>query len=269
LILREKGELDSAASELRESVAQLPDDAQGHHLLGTILLKQNDLNGSIEEFRKAIALDPGLTEARASLAQALQKAGRKQESQQVTSELRKFNEEASSVGQAMILVQTAAGYSKKGDDAAAVRVLQEAVTVNPNLTEAQYQLALALRQAGDAKKSEEVLRKVLQMDSDHAFAHLNLGLLLMARNDTAGAGTELEKAVQLAPSLVEAHTALGKLAMDSHDWPTAVREYQAALAWNPQDRAAHRDLALALKASGQTEDAASEMRLAQPASSPQ
>jgi len=269
LILREKGELDSAASELRESVAQLPDDAQGHHLLGTILLKQNDLNGSIEEFRKAIALDPGLTEARASLAQALQKAGRKQESQQVTSELRKFNEEASSVGQAMILVQTAAGHSKKGDDAAAVRVLQEAVTVNPNLTEAQYQLALALRQAGDAKKSEEVLRKVLQMDSDHAFAHLNLGLLLMARNDTAGAGTELEKAVQLAPSLVEAHTALGKLAMDSHDWPTAVREYQAALAWNPQDRAAHRDLALALKASGQTEDAASEMRLAQPASSPQ
>jgi tetratricopeptide (TPR) repeat protein len=64
-VLRETGDLQSAGDELRRSVKELPDDAQGHHLLGTVLLKQNDLNGAISEFRTAIDLNPDLAEARA------------------------------------------------------------------------------------------------------------------------------------------------------------------------------------------------------------
>jgi tetratricopeptide (TPR) repeat protein len=269
LVLRESGDLEAAAAELRQSVTELPDDAQGHHLLGTVLLKLGDLSGAISAFRKAIELDPNLTEARASLAQALQKAGRKQESQQESAELRKINVESENVGQAMILVQTAAGHSNKGEFAAAVRALQEAVSLSRNFTEAQFQLAAALRQAGDEKKAEEVFRQVLQLDPDHALAHLNLGLLLAKHGNAAAARAELEKASEVAPSLVEAHSALGKLAKDSQDWPTAIRELQAVIAWTPQDRTAHADLAGALQANGQAEAAAREWRLAQePASEP-
>jgi Flp pilus assembly protein TadD len=221
------------------------------------------LKGAIAEFRKAADLDPNLSEGRANLAQALQKAGSKDESRQVSEDLRKRNAEASKLGQAMLLVQTSAGHSNKGEFAEAVRTLQEAVSLSPNLTEAQYQLALALRQAGDTTKSEEVFGQVLQMDPGHARAHLNLGLLLVERRDPTAAKAELEKAALLMPSLVEAHAALGKLAEASQDWPSAVREFQAVLAWNPQDRVTHYNLGQALKASGLAEAAARELQLAQ------
>jgi tetratricopeptide (TPR) repeat protein len=270
LVLRETGDLESAASELRQSVSELPDDAQGHHLLGTVLLKQNDLNGASQEFGKAITLDPNLTEARASLSQALQKAGRKDEAQQASADLRKMKEEGANLGQAMILVQTAAGYSEKQDFTSAVRTLQEAVSLSPNLGEARYQLGLALRREGDKKKSEEVFREVLRLDPDHAGGHLNLGLLLADRGDVAQAHTELETALQRAPSLVEAHAVLARLAANSKDWPAAVREYQAVVAWSPQNQKAHYDLANSLKANGQTEAAAHEFQVAQDlASKPQ
>jgi tetratricopeptide (TPR) repeat protein len=263
LVLRESGDLSSAATELRQSVAELPNDAQGHHLLGTVLLKQNDLDGAIAEFRKALELDPNLNEARASLAQALQKAGHKEEAQRESADLRKLNSAGSSVGQAMILVQTAAGHSNKGEYAAAIQSLREAVSINPNLVEAQYQLALALDQSGDKKNAEAAFRQVLQFDPDHALAHLKLGLLLMNRGQSTQAKSELERALQLGPSLVEGHAALGKIAQTSQDWPAAIREYEAVLAWNPTDRATRHDLADALKAGGQPEQAAHEMRLAE------
>jgi tetratricopeptide (TPR) repeat protein len=263
LVLRESGDWASAADELRQSVAELPDDAQGHHLLGTVLLKQNNVDGAITEFRRSIELDQNLTEARASLAQALQKAGRKQESLQVSDELRKASAEASNLGQAMILVQTAAGYSNKGQYRESVETLREAVTLSPNFTEAQYQLGVALHESGDDRKSEENFRDVLKLDPGHASAHLTLGRLLITRGDTAQGKAELERAVQLAPSLVEAHAALGGLASQSNDWPTAIREFQAVLAWRPADRTTHQRLAEALKASGDLDEAAQEMRLAE------
>jgi tetratricopeptide (TPR) repeat protein len=50
---------------------------------------------------------------------------------------------------------------------------------------------------------------------------------------------------------------------DSRDWPTAVREFQAVVAWNPEDASAHYDLAIALKARGQHDEAAHELQVAQ------
>jgi tetratricopeptide (TPR) repeat protein/catechol 2,3-dioxygenase-like lactoylglutathione lyase family enzyme len=263
LVLREAGDLPSAAKELRQSVAQLPDDAQGHHLLGTVLLRQNDLEAAIAELRCAIELDPSLDEARASLAQGLQKAGKKQESQEVSAELRKANLESSNVGQAMILVQTAAGYSSKNQYADAVRILKEAVSLTPNFTEAQYQLGVALHESGDDKSAQGVFRKVLQFDPEHPAAHQQLGTLLIAQGDAAEGRSELERAVELAPSLTDAHVALGKLAKQSRDWDTAIHEFQAVLAWRPQDRTMHQQLAEALKASGAEDEAVHEMRLAE------
>jgi Flp pilus assembly protein TadD len=162
-------------------------------------IKQSNFDGAIAEFRRSIELDPSQREARASLAQALQKAGRKQESLQASDELRKTSAEASNLGQAMILVQTAAGYSNKGQYRESVQTLPEAVTLSPNFTEARYQLAVALHESGDDKKSEESFRDVLKLDPDHASAHLNLGRLLSARDDAAQGKTRKRRTVGPQP----------------------------------------------------------------------
>jgi len=264
LVLRENGDLAAATAELRLAVAQLPDDAEGHHILGTVLLKSDDLNGAIEEFRRAVALNPDLAQAHASLAQAWQRAGQKDKAQKELAELEKINLGFANEGRAMILVETAEGHINKGERSAAVQELQEAVRLSPDFTEAHYQLGLALLLSVDSStKAESVFRQVLQLNPNHALAHLQLGLLFSAKADRAEAAAEFENAARLAPGLVEAHRGLGRLAADSRDWETAVPEFQAVVAWNPEDAAAHYDLAASLKASGQVEEAAHELEIAQ------
>lgn len=85
-------------------------------------------------------------------------------------------------------------------------------------------------------------------------------MLLAARGDKAQASAEFQKALDLAPGLTEAHRAVAHLAADSHDWPTAIREFQPVVTG---DAAAHYDLAAALKARGQVEEAAHELQIAQ------
>jgi thioredoxin-like negative regulator of GroEL len=53
------------------------------------------------------------------------------------------------------------------------------------------------------------------------------------------------------------------MAKQSQDWPAAVREFEAVVAWNSEDAGAHYDLAEALKASGQREEAARELQIAE------
>jgi tetratricopeptide (TPR) repeat protein len=264
LVLRESGDLPAAAAELRLAVAQLPDDAEGHHILGTVLLKSNDVNGAIEEFRRALALNPYLAQAHASQAQALQRAGQKEEAKKELADLESINQGTANVGRAMILVETAEDHIKKGERSTAIGELQEAISLSPDFTEAHYQLGLALMQVPDgAAKAEAAFRQVLLLTANHAPAHLQLGLLLVAQGDRAGASSEFKKAVELAPGLTDAHRALARMATDSSDWPTAVHEFQAVVAWNPSDAAAHYDLAAALKASGQLDESVRELQIAQ------
>lgn len=177
--------------------------------------------------------EPYLAQAHASLAQALQRAGQKEESQKQLAELETLNQGTANVGRAMILVETAEGHMKHGQQSTAVGELQEAVTLSPDFTEAHYQLGSALaRSPNGFAKAEAAFRQVLQLNPNHAPAHFQLEILLAARGDKALASTEFQEAVQLAPGLTEAHRALAQLAVGSHDWPTAVQEFQAVVAWN-------------------------------------
>jgi len=279
-------------------VAELPEDAEGRHLLGTVLLKLNDLNGAIEELRRATRLDPYLSEARVKLAQALQKAGEKEEARKELTEVQRIDAEKAGVGRAMLLIEKAADHIKKSEPVKAIAELREAAAVSPKFPEAHYQLGLALRQSSDdVAGSEAAFRRVLELDPDHAVAHYQLGLLLQKRGDGAIASSELRKAAQLAPGLAEAHRELGRIAGDAEDWAAAVVELKALLAWEPGDAdahyrvghallrlrkfdeavaelrsavaskngmaEAHYDLAVALKAGGELEEAAREFRVAQ------
>ena len=264
LILRQKGDLQGAATELRISVAELPEDAQGHHLLGTVLLKLNDFNGAIEELRQAIDLDSYLTEARVNLAQALQKAGQKEEAQKEVMESRKIESEKSSIGRAMVLIEKASEHIKQGEYAKAVGLLREAATVSPRFPETHYQLGLALRQSSaDEAESETAFRRVIDLDPNRAVAHYQLGMLLRKRGDLVNASSELRTATNLAPSLVECYRELGQIALAARDWATAEAEYKKFLAWEPGNAEVHYDLATALKAQGHLDEAAQELRIAQ------
>jgi tetratricopeptide (TPR) repeat protein len=260
LVLRTKGELAGAASELRAAVVALPDDAQAHHLLGAVLLKLDRPAEAFDALRRAIDLDPSLTEARVALAQALARAGRRDEARQQQDAIQRTNAQRAATGRAMVLVDTASSLMERGDAAGAVPLLREAIALAPTLTHAHFQLALALSRLdapaapparGDASHGpaiEAALLRVIELEPAHARGHAALGLRHAARGQDRPAIDRLRRAVLLAPSLVAAQRALADLLARAGDWPSVVAALEAAMAWQPEDPSLAPALARALRA---------------------
>jgi tetratricopeptide (TPR) repeat protein len=263
LLLRQKGDFQSALTELRAGATERPDDAEIRHTLGTVLLRLDDLNGAIEELRQATRLNPYLSEAYLILAQALQKAGRGDEASQARMEGQRIDKLRASVGRAMVLVQSAVDSRTKGDTAAALSALREAVTLSPDFSEAYYQLALTLRESnGNKAEIESALGRVLELKPDYAAAHYQMGLAWQDQGQQALAQVEFRRAVELAPSFVQARRALGEVALFSEDWQTAVEQFRGLLFWNPDDAEAHQALGRALIAQQRWDEAIQESRAA-------
>jgi cytochrome c-type biogenesis protein CcmH/NrfG len=147
--------------ELRTAVIQRPDEAQGHHLLGTVLIKMNRSGEAIDEFRQAIRLDGSLAEARVSLAQALAKAGRMDEAREQQAELERINRENADAGRTPVLLQTGAERLSKDDVAGALARFREAAALAPGLVAAHRELARMALNARDGIAAIDELRTIL------------------------------------------------------------------------------------------------------------
>jgi Flp pilus assembly protein TadD len=244
-------------------VAERPSDAQAHNVLGTVLVKLDDVDGATEQFRLAIQLEPRLTEAHVNLAQALVKAGHAAEGRVVLAEVQRRKEEEAARSRAMLLVEMASKQLDKGEVGPAVASLREAVAASPDFAEAQYQLGRALRRgpsaAAQTSAAEDALLAAVKLDPRHAAARYEWARLLADRGDLVGAEDQIRRAVELQPSLLAARRERARIALAAHDPTTAVAELQAAVAWEPGDARTRYDLAVALKASGDRREAAREL----------
>ena len=74
-----KGQLDDAAKAFRAALAQNPNSAETHYVLGRVLVEQNDPAGAEKEFRAAVAADGQLADAWNALGILLDKSSRRPE----------------------------------------------------------------------------------------------------------------------------------------------------------------------------------------------
>jgi tetratricopeptide (TPR) repeat protein len=241
----------------------MPEDARGHQILGTILLRLDDPAGAIEAFRRSLRFDPLMTEARVNLSRTLQQTGHDEEARRELVEIRRINEEKARASQAMIAAETAMGHANQGDFAEAVRRLRDAVKLSPRFAEAHYQMALALRKASaDDNETEAALTRVIELKPAHAEAHYELALLYNSRGKAPAAAALFRRSADLAPGLTEAHRELAKAAVAGKDWPSAARAFTSILAWEPGDIRGRYALGHALLQQRQWNAAAAELQTA-------
>ncbi len=264
LVLRTRGDLDGAAREFRAAVAASPEDAQALHLLGAVLLKRDEVEAGLDALERAIALEPSLVEARVTLAQALARAGRRDEARRQQDEVRRLNDERAALGRAMVLVDTAAGNAARGRwRRCRVSAIREAVAVAPTFAEAYYQLALALTESGaPAAEVEAALRQALALRPRHAPSLHALGSLALRQGNEPAAREAFNRATTLAPGLLAAQRARASLAIARKDWAAAVAALDAVVSWEPDDAAAYLDLGQALARQQKPEEAAASLRVA-------
>ena len=82
-----------------------------------------------------------------------------------------------------------------------MRELNEAISLDPQYTDARIQLGLVLSQRNDTAGAVNVFREILRRDPNFAEVHNNLGLVLLQSGDAHGAQTEFREAARLKPTV--------------------------------------------------------------------
>ena len=147
-----------------------------------------------------------------------------------------------------------------GDNAGAIRAFQGAKLLQPTNTQALFFLATAMEHAGDIKAALATYRELISVKPDLPDGHLGLGVLLLKRGGAEAAEglNGLERALQINPNLYEARIALGKALISRGRWNDAVEHLARAAALAPDNPEPHYQLSIAYRRLGRKEDAANE-----------
>ena len=149
--------------------------------------------------------------------------------------------------QAQVYLDQGQALIARGEMAADVTALREALRREPDLIQARSSLGLALYGMGDLDAAVEELRATLRRQPDAFTARLTLASALVAKQDWAAARVELEHVLRARPDLGQAHYGLGVVRYAQGDLAGAIEAFRRVLAGDPHHQDARYNLALMLR----------------------
>ncbi len=173
--LFKQGKFDEALEVLKKAAELSPQDFRPKAIAGIIYLSQFKLAQAVEEFDKAIALNPNnkylyLYKARADYFQ-----NKREESLASSQKALKLDP---SFVDAYLMVGDILRYMK-GREAEAMEAYRTALKLNPNVLQAYVSQAQLLEYEKNEKEAEEMYRKAMSIDPDKMAGRFNLGRLLV------------------------------------------------------------------------------------------
>jgi tetratricopeptide (TPR) repeat protein len=108
------------------------------------------------------------------------------------------------------------------------RAYEEAIRINPALTDAHINLGLLHHDLGQFVEAERCYRRALEFQPSLALAHFNLGVVLEDRGKKSAALKAYQEALKHAPDFLEAHCNLAQLYEKLGRKRDALRHYAAA-----------------------------------------
>ncbi len=142
----------------------------------------------------------------------------------------------------------------------AARAALEAATMAGSV-EARFDLALLVRDEGDLDVAVEQLEALIRVRPRRALAHVRLAELHIDRDEISAAEELLQRVLSMeACCAAQAHNLLGSVRYKASDLEGAVMHAREAIKLDPELKLAHYNLALALRASGQRQEAERAMQ---------
>ncbi len=184
------GQMAEAVQEWRKALQMDPDNANWHFNLAVSLRKSNQEPEALEELRKACDLDPKEPRWFADLAASL---------------------------------------SQTGDLDGAVVNYRKSLSLNPSNAEVEADLGVALFKDGQAQEGYEHLQKAVEMDPGFADGHNDLATALAKMGRVDEAVVEVQKAIALSPSSAEYRYNLGFALELRGDLAGAVEAFQKSV----------------------------------------
>lgn len=211
------GRLSEARQACSALLREAPRDARACAIAGMLAFTEGDATAAERHYRRAIALEPRLAEARFNWGNALLELGRPAE---------------------------------------AVHQLRQAAELRPDLSQAHNNLGSALRALGDDAGAEASYRRALELSPRAAHVHRNLGTVLRDRGAKSDALGCFERAAELRPDWPRALQSLATTAMELGRWSTAIESCRRWLSVQPANVEALGLLSIALDEHGESDEAA-------------
>ena len=156
IIYWHKGDLDGAASALREAVRADPRYVEAYASLGAVLRARRDADGAAAALRRAIELDPVRADVHYTLAQVLRSKGDDEGARKEFAEADRLRTRTRVAQEATMWTAAGTQQLDAGDAAGAAGLFERAVTVDDRYAPAYYQLGRALLRLGkddDARRA--------------------------------------------------------------------------------------------------------------------
>jgi tetratricopeptide (TPR) repeat protein len=154
------------------------------------LESQGQLSGAADLQRKALELDPRLTQAHVNLISL---------------------------------------YGRLGNGPEAEKHYREALALDSNAYEAYYNFGVLCYASNRRGEAQAAFEKVLAINPSHADAHNNLGALREEQGKLDEAAHEFQRAIELQPGLRLAHYHLGRIYANRRRWAPAIEEFRRAV----------------------------------------
>ncbi|MCI0418060.1 MAG: FG-GAP-like repeat-containing protein [Acidobacteria bacterium] len=149
----------------------------------------------------------------------------------------------------------------------ATKAFEEAIRLEPDYSEAHFELGVIRAQQGEQHYGAAIERflEVLRLNRKHVDAHVYLSNLLEQTGDVEAAVAELKEAVSLEPERADLHVlylALGQRQQKARKYRDAIASFQQALTLNPRLASAHYGIGLASRQLGDFSRSRSEFESA-------
>jgi len=152
---------------------------------------------------------------------------------------------------------------KAGRVAEAARLLEKTLQTYPNSDRAMFFLGRALLRLGDAARSEAVLMRAVALAPGNIEAQMQLGVTRLSRGRPKEAQPCFQAAIQAKPNLAAAWFNLGlSLGGEINRRAESMAAFREAIRLTPNSAEAYLGLAVVLRAEGQNQAAAAELRRA-------
>lgn len=228
-----------------------------HNLVGLIRVNQGDVPAAVQEFRAALALDPGFTQARANLGSALLRQG---DLAGAETEFKALL--ARDAGNVWALRGIADLALARNDPQAAIDALLKAADEDPVNPLYFAQAGKIELERGRKAEGEKLLARALELDPGYLPAFAFLAAMHLGAGDHAAVEKIYRDAADYAPDDADAQASHARMLAILHNWPEAIARYERATVLEPGNASYWLEYARCLTSGGRPTDALAPLETA-------
>ncbi len=272
--------LEDAIASIRRGLDISPNHSYEHYAIGHFLVQQGNIDQAVRSFRSALDIEPFQKDAHLALGEVLVQSNRDEDAnihfQSAVDRGSPFASDYRQLAELLLREAESGGRTSPAADAdsptetstepavtQAIRLLRQAVALDPDDDASQFKLGLLLYHAKMHHAAADALESAVRLAPDNAPAAFILGTIRQAAGDRPAAIAAFQQAVQADPQHANAHYNLGTLWLDSRQAHQAVEHLTQAVRIMPDFADAHHNLAIALYQQGEYETAWRHVRIAE------